>query len=827
MLRAAPLSHAQRHYQPLVIVAAALAAGIVFDRYIGVNLRFAWGAAVALLIESALFLRAERERLASVALLVAVGLAGAAWHHDCWNVFSKNDIGRFARPQLRPVCVEVIARGAPRLIPAPLSNPLRLAPPPSDRTRLDVDVVAIRDGGDWRACDGRSTLMAEGLLDGIHAGDRLRVVGRLARVRPRHNPGEFDFADYARGNRVLTRISAETPEAITLIARHTDYPLTRFLDQIRTAGHEILWQHLNPSQAQVASAILLGAREHIDENRLNAYLETGTVHVLSISGLHVGILAWFLFLFLRLGWLPRRAALVLVAGTIAAYAVLTYAEPPIVRAAILVVLVCAGRVLGRETLSFNSLAAAAIVVLAINPADFFRIGPQFSFLAMTMLGVFGLRSIFSFPVDPLDRHVAETRPWAVKKFHQSRRFVIDLFITSTAIWFVSLPLQMAHFHIVNPIAVPLNVVMWVPTVFAMWFGFLTLVFGWLPPVAAVFASLCDWSLWALDGIVHRAHDWGYGFWWVAGPETWWVVGFYLLLAALLLARTWTPRHWQVGLVIAWIGVGFGAAWFRAGPRDSLTCTFLSVGHGCAVVIELPDGRTMLYDAGHFGSPENGAETIAGYLWSRGITRLDAVVISHNDADHYNAVPDLLPRVPARLVYVSPVMYRRSSRATVALRDFFERHRVEVREIAADQRFAASTNPHPVTIDVLHPPPTGVRGNDNANSIVMELTYQGKRILLTGDLEGNGLARVVELPRRNGAILLAPHHGSPKSSPQEMAPWCRPRHVIVSGGFRDNLYPVESTYRRFGAEVLHTASVGAVQVEIANGGIAVRSFADDR
>ena len=170
--------------------------------------------------------------------------------------------------------------------------------------------------------------------------------------------------------------------------------------------------------------------EHIVDDRLDPYLETGTVHVLSISGLHVGILAAFLFLFLRLGLLPRRPALLLVAATIAAYAVLTYAEPPIVRAAILVVLFCLGRIWGRETLTFNSLAAAAIVILAMNPADLFRVGPQFSFLAMAMFGVFGLRSIFSSPADPLDRLIAESQPWGVKMWHQSRRLLIDLCLTS-------------------------------------------------------------------------------------------------------------------------------------------------------------------------------------------------------------------------------------------------------------------------------------------------------------------------------------------------------------------------------------------------------------
>jgi competence protein ComEC len=818
-----PPRAARRHYRPLVAVVAALAAGIVLDRYFSVNLRFAWGAAIALWIEWALFLRAGRHRSAAAALLVAVALVGATWHHLRWNYFDSSEIGRFARLSPHPACVEVIARAAPRMIPPPPVDPLRLAPS-NERTRLDVDLAAIRGQATWRACAGRSTMIVEGRLEGIRAGNRLLVFGRLSKLRPLHNPGEFDFAGYARGNRILTRLAVERPEAVAIVGQEAGYAFDRALDHVRASGHEILRRHLNPAQSELASAVLLGAREHIDDDRLDAYIETGTVHVLSISGLHVGILAAFLFLFLRLGLLPRRAALWLVAATIAAYALLTYAEPPIVRAAILVVIICLGRLWGRRTSIFNSLALAAIVVLAMNPADLFRTGAQLSFLAIATFGAFGLQSIFSSVEDPLDRLIRQSRPVSLRYLHRTRQWLIDLVIVSVMIWLVSMPLVMARFHMFNPIAIALNVVMWVPTVAAMWFGFLLLVFGWLPPLAGAFASVCNVSLWALDGAVHAARDWGYGYWWVAGPDDWWIAGFYAMLAVFLLVQCRMAARWQVVLLIAWVTVGFGAAWHRSIPRDSLTCTFLSVGHGCAVVIELPDGRTMLYDAGHFGSPENGAQTIANYLWSRGITRLDAIVISHNDADHYNAVPELLARVPARVVYVSPTMYRRPSRATNALQEFFVRERVDVREIASDQRFVTPVNQGAVTIDVLHPPHSGVRGNDNANSIVLELTYQGKRVLLTGDLEGDGLARVIELPPRDVDALLAPHHGSPKSSPEEMAPWCTPQYVIVSGGFRDDLYPVQTTYRRFGAEVLHTASVGAVQVEIANGGVSVTSFA---
>lgn len=813
------------HYQPLVAVVAAFAGGIVFDRYVGLSPRFAWGAATALLIEWALFFRAGRDRSAAAALLIAVALAGAAWHHGRWHLFSENEIGRYARLEPRPVCVEVVARAAARMLPAPPPNPLRLAPT-TERTRLTADALSIRDETTWRECSGRVMLIVDGRLGSIRGGDKLRVFGRLSSPRPLQNPGEFDFAAYARGNRVLARLAVERPEAVLSVeGSASGYAFARGLDAIRAWGDSVLWRHLESSQAGLAEAVLLGAREYLDDSRLDAYIETGTVHILSISGLHVGILAGFLFLFLRLGLLPRGLALVSVAAIIVAYAVVTYAEPPIVRAAILVVLVCLGRLAGRDVLSFNSLAAAAIVVLAMNPADLFRTGAQLSFLAMATFGAFGLRSIFSSPEDPLDRLIAKSRPWVIRKLYGTRRWVIDLIVISAMVWLVSLPLVMARFHLFNPIAIGLNVVMWVPTVLAMWFGFLLLVTGWLPPLAAVFAAVCNASLAALDGAVHFARDLGYGVWWVAGPDDWWLVGVYSLLAGFVVVKSWPIWRWRATLLVAWVGIAFGVAGYRALPRESLTCTFLSVGHGCAVVVELPDGRTLLYDAGHFGSPENGAESIARFLWSRGITRLDAVVISHNDADHYNAVPDLLVRVPARVVYVSPTMYQRPSRATDALREFVVRNRIAVREVASGQRFGTQRGEGRVTIDVLHPPPAGVRGNDNANSIVLELTYRGRRILLTGDLEGDGLARVVEMPPRDCDVLLAPHHGSPKSSPEEMAPWCRPEYVVVSGGFRDDLYPVKTTYRRFGAEVLHTASMGAVQVTIDRAGTSVTSLGE--
>ena len=81
-----------------------------------------------------------------------------------------------------------------------------------------------------------------------------------------------------------------------------------------------------------------------------------------------------------------------------------------------------------------------------------------------------------------------------------------------------------------------------------------------------------------------------------------------------------------------------------------------MGHGTCVVLETPDGQTLLYDAGSLGPPEFATESVAGYLWQRGIMRIDGIILSHADVDHYNAVPGLLERFRVGAVYVSPVMF---------------------------------------------------------------------------------------------------------------------------------------------------------------------------
>jgi competence protein ComEC len=255
----------------------------------------------------------------------------------------------------------------------------------------------------------------------------------------------------------------------------------------------------------------------------------------------------------------------------------------------------------------------------------------------------------------------------------------------------------------------------------------------------------------------------------------------------------------------------------------LACHFVAVGHGVSVLVELPNGRNLLYDSGHLGSPLPGVRSVSSVLWSRGITHLDAIVISHADADHFNAIPGLLERFSVGVIYVSPVMFENLPPAVKELRDSISRSRVPVRETFGGQSLAVGRG---TKIEVLHPPRKGVLSSDNANSIVLLVEHGGRRILLTGDLESPGLDDLLAEEPLDCDVVLAPHHGSPRSNPGRFADWSRPEFVVISGrrGIADlaTIESVKHSFRLRGAEVFHTAEDGCVRIEASSRGLSVSS-----
>jgi competence protein ComEC len=397
-----------------------------------------------------------------------------------------------------------------------------------------------------------------------------------------------------------------------------------------------------------------------------------------------------------------------------------------------------------------------------------------------------------------------------------------LVVTSFVLWLVVCPLVMARFHLVSPVAIVLGPLLGIPVALAMAAGFGIFAFGWLvPPLASLLGWVCDANLAFMQTCVTAARGVPGNHFWVPGPPDWWLAVFYgALLLWALAPRYAPPRRWCVALLAGWIAVGLLVPAVVPRPQERLTCTFLSVGHGAAVVVELPGGQTLLYDAGRLGSPVRASRAVANYLWSRGIRHLDAIVISHADADHYNALPAVLDQFSTGAIYVSPVMFQARSPALEALRAAIDRSGAPVQEVWSGDRLRVEGG---ALVEVRHPPRLGVLGTDNANSIVLAIEYEGRRLLLTGDLEPPGLQDVLTEEPWDADVVLAPHHGSAASDPPGFAAWATPEWTVISSASADRSSDAQGAYASRGGRVLHTATAGAVRVIVENGQVAVDTW----
>ncbi|MFO0806171.1 MAG: ComEC/Rec2 family competence protein [Gemmataceae bacterium] len=523
-----------------------------------------------------------------------------------------------------------------------------------------------------------------------------------------------------------------------------------------------------------------------------------------------GGFVWFV---LRAAGVRQRRGAWIVMFVMIGYALLTGARPSAVRAAVMVCSLCGALVLRRPALPANAFALAWLVVIGLNPADPFTPGCQLSFLSVFVL-VWGAGRWFApRELTPLEALIESTRsPWE-KLARRSLRFIVFLYGVSLVLGVANAPLILAWQNIASPAGIILGPPLILLTSLALVAGFLLLfasiIGSWL---AWPFAFVVNNALAACAALVHEVQSWP-GMWVFApGPSVWWLIGFHLLLAGVVLFDA-RPRWKCAAGLFLWTAFGLLLS-FESRSSDELRVTFLSVGHGGCAVIETPDGRVLLYDAGTSNGPDLVRRTVAPYLWSRGISRIDELFLSHADLDHFNGVPELLHRFPVGQVALTPSFAEKPSPGVAETIAALDRHGIPRRIAIAGDRFTAGE----VGIEVLHPPAIGPEGNENARSLVLLLAHGERTFLLTGDLEGAGMEEALKRPIPAADVLLAPHHGAVNSnarrepdgrfSPGTMAAWAKPRFVVASQEPRETIH-LRAAYSPGGATVWDTSTAGAV------------------
>jgi len=703
-------------------------------------------------------------------------------------------------------------------------------------TRTLLALTAIHDDravGGWRAAAGLVQTWVGGDRSDLVSGRSVEAAGNLSRVEGPLNPGEFDARPLLRGRGVRLRLSVDGPSGVWDDPGGVDWPWTRRLGAVRAWSLRQLATGLDPATLPLAAGLLLGRREAVDPAVNDAFARTGTTHLLAISGLHLQLLAWVLAVLARSAGVGRRTTFLLVGLGTVGYAGLVGLAPSVVRSAAMTVGVCLAGWRHRCSTPGNLLSAAALLTILWNPSDLFDVGCQLSFLGVASV-VWLVPAVLAWDAPqllPLDELERRTETWWRTKRRLGLTYLRAGIIGSSVIWLAGWPLVALRFNLVAPVAILVNIPLIPLTSLALLLSGLSLAASavW-PPLSVPFAWACGRSLAGTEWVVRAATNWRWGHGFGPSPDPVWVGLFYALLAGgiIALASRWpTPRvqAWWRGVIAAGCVLAVGPL-FPARPEVALADVW-AVGHGLSVAVRSPSGQTALYDAGKMGDPRVGRRVIAPALWASGVSRIDVLILSHADSDHFDGVPDLLDRFAIGSVRVPPGFADPKNPGAASLIAALQARGIPVASIASGDVIGLGSG---VTLTARHPSPGDTSGTDNARSVVLEVAQDGRRLLLTGDLEREGLFQLMRQPPPDPPVdaILSPHHGGRTSNPPALYDWARPRIIAVSQrppttGARDPLAFLETSAPK--PQLLRTYSTGAIQFRWTATGLRATGFLD--
>jgi competence protein ComEC len=589
-------------------------------------------------------------------------------------------------------------------------------------------------------------------------GDRVRLVGSASPVRRPTNPGEPDRRTELTREGVRGEFDVKAAGGATDLGVGEMNVATR-VRRVGEIGRRVLLDRLRDAcggpgpTAALLGCLLLGDRSDVDDATNDAFRDSGTAHLLSVSGLHVVLLAAAAGALAR-RLAPRRARRLLGLPTLVAllvvYCALCRFVTPVVRAAVFLAAAETARAAGRRPSPIDTLAAAASLVVAVTPTEILDPGFQLSFAAVAGLALLarGFRATL-FPSLALYRKFpGAVSPRRLRLYGQFATAMAASLAASVA----TAPVAAAVFGRLQPIA-PLSNLVAVPLAAFLlpMAAALALVGGAFAWLTAPLAAAAVWPLRVAVGIAARMP--------CAVVETGRPPAALLVFSvALLVAATWTlsrrPRAAVAMAAASWLALG--ATPFLRGTSHGPEIVALDVGHGLCVLARSGDGGDVLFDAGGH-VPGLARRTILPALRELGVRRLAVLFISHQDSDHCNAAVDLLDRMPVGEVVVSPgfggdplpraVVAKCRARATpvtvVARGDSWIRRGIVVR--------------------VLSPRVDAPFESDNTASIVAHVTLGTDGPVVTavvpGDVEGapfHALANDATAPPAH--VLLLPHHG---------------------------------------------------------------------
>ena len=615
---------------------------------------------------------------------------------------------------------------------------------------------------------------------------------RLRRPRGFSNPGGFDYEGWLfRQGIGATGYIVNGSKNF----RRDDRPVDR-VSQLRQRFVARVREHLpEDDAAAVLMAVGVGGRHFITREQWQRYAATGVSHLMAISGLHIGLAAGGVFFlsWIVLALVCRRSNIRDRAALIAAIAAFAYAElsgfaVPAQRALLMTVIFVFAGLIRRQVSAARLLAICALVILLCDPLAVLAPGFKLSFAAVAIL-------FWHLRVTRVPQFVIDNRLIGMI-VHAGRR----LTSTQSALLFGLFPLTALLFDrvavvapIVNLLALPVFNFVTVP---ACLLGLI--MDGPLQPAGNIALDVAYWSIGVVLWLVRHAADLPFASFHIARPQGLYVVVFLSVLFWSLLPPGWPGR--QLALVAALATILYRP---QPPPQACIDLHVLDVGQGLAMVLQTHT-RTAVFDAGPSfrGGADTGRLVVVPFLRSKGIDTLDMLIVSHADQDHAGGVRSLTEEIDVR---------------TLLGGESLDDIDMPQQHCQASKRWRWDG----IDFAIVHPSELG-RWKGNNASCVLEVRIANHTVVLTGDIE----SPVETLLARNGAIsqadiVLIPHHGSRTSSSDLFVSTVRPKVAIVSAGFENRWgFPKEdivSAWSNAGAEVLNTATSGAISYRICERG----------
>jgi competence protein ComEC len=696
-------------------------------------------------------------------------------------------------------------------------------PEPGGRyTQVVLDQLTVAHGDSLEPIEGK-VLVTSADPRPLHYGDLVRFSGSLKTPEP---IGEFDYAAYlARSGVYSTAFCAD----LELLQPGASGSVTGRLLALNASMAKALSTVLPEPQSSLAQSLLLGRRGGLTHDVADAFARTGTAHLLAISGLHLGILT-AMVVALLLAVLGRRHYLYVWLGILAvwAYALFTGMRPPVVRASIMATTFLLAELAGRQKHAPTALALAAALMVAAEPQILWSTSFQLSVLAMGGLTILfpplreSLTSLCDVVESRLGRRIA------------GREATIDIVAATLSATIATWPVCAGTFGQLSLVGIPVSLLTLPVLPFALGASALSAVVAVLAPAMAAPFGWLAWPF--LTHIIGTVQAFGRIPWAVVQVGTvasWLSAGYLVLLCGVPVL--WQRRrargadsHTRPRAAAEDIG---SRAWLRwalpplllaaaviwtavaEAPDGRLHIVALDIGQGDAILLQSPEGRTVLIDGGPDGTVTCAEIDRHLPFWDRSI---DVAIVTHAHADHVTGLLNATER------YRIGVVLEPNTNPSPSLQWEEWHARLTSKGLIAtpvNDGYSVELGDG-VRLDVLNPPSPaflGTSDDDDNNGIVLRVSYGDVSFLLGADIRLEAERRLVHdhASVLNSNVLKVSHHGSDSSSGAQLLAAVSPNVAVISAGAGNPYgHPHEAVVERltrYGADVRLTATCGAIEL----------------